>query len=161
MLCRKMPKNGDELSILGFGCMRLPMKEGRIDEARAVAQIRYAIDHGVNYLDTAWPYHAGESEVVLGKALREGYREKVKVADKLPSWMINSREDMDRYLNAQLERLGVDRIDYYLLHTLDGAVWDNLVGLGVVDFLESAKRMGGSSMRDSRSMDWRTILCGS
>ena len=97
MQYRKMPKNGDELSILGFGCMRLPLKDGRIDEARAIGQIRYAIDQGVNYVDTAWPYHAGESETVLGKALREGYRDKVKVATKLPSWMIKSRADMDRY----------------------------------------------------------------
>ena len=84
MLYRKMPKNGDELSILGFGCMRLPLKEGKIDEPRAIDQIRYAIDQGVNYVDTAWPYHGGESETLLGKALAGGYRERVRVATKLP-----------------------------------------------------------------------------
>jgi uncharacterized protein len=73
MLYRRMPRNGDELSILGFGCMRLPVKDGKIDEAIAIGQIRHAIDHGVNYVDTAWPYHAGESENVLGKAARDGY----------------------------------------------------------------------------------------
>ena len=69
MLYRKVPRSGDELSILGFGCMRLPVKDGKIDEPSAIGQIRYAIDHGVNYVDTAWPYHAGESEILLGKAL--------------------------------------------------------------------------------------------
>ena len=139
MLYRKIPKNGDELSILGFGCMRLPMtEEGQIDEPRATRQVRDSIDRGVNYLDTAWPYHAGESEPFLGRALAGGYREKVKIATKLPSWMINNREDMDRYLNAQLEKLQTDHIDYYLLHALNGNTWDNLKGFGVVDFIDAA-----------------------
>ncbi len=142
MLYRKMPKNGDELSILGFGCMRLPVAEGKVDEARAVSQIRHAIDNGVNYLDTAWPYHAGESETVLGKALQGCYRDRVKVATKLPSWMITSREDMDRYLAAQLKKLDTDHIDYYLLHALNGTLWDTLEPLGVIDFLEQAMKDG-------------------
>ncbi|MGB3221575.1 MAG: aldo/keto reductase [Desulforhopalus sp.] len=142
MLYRKMPKNGDKLSILGFGCMRLPTMDGRIDEMRAIGQIRSAIDKGVNYLDTAWPYHEGESEILLGRALKDGYRDRVKVATKLPSWMIKDRKDMDRYLTAQLEKLGTDRIDYYLLHALDGASWDTLEGLGVIDFLDRAKADG-------------------
>ncbi len=142
MLYRQVPKNGDKLSILGFGCMRLPMKDGAIDEARAIAQIRRAIDKGVNYMDSAWPYHGGESEILLGKALKDGYREKVKVATKLPSWMIKSRADMDVYLNAQLKKLGTDHIDYYLLHSLNGESWDSLAKLGVLDFLETAKADG-------------------
>jgi len=142
MQYRTMPKNGDKLSVLGFGCMRLPMKEGRIDEARAIAQIRFAIDNGVNYMDTAWPYHGGESENLLGKALKDGYRDRVKVATKLPSWMIKSRADMDRYLAAQLEKLGTDHIDYYLVHTLDGPLWDTMQGLGVADFLDRAQADG-------------------
>lgn len=142
MLYRKMPKTGDELSILGFGCMRMPTVEGKIDEARAIAQIRGAIDNGVNYLDTAWPYHGGESEPLLGKALREGYRERVKVATKLPTWLIHSRADMDRYLAAQLERLQTDHIDYYLVHTLEGSSWDKLEALGIRGFLDQAKQDG-------------------
>ncbi|MCG6912115.1 MAG: aldo/keto reductase, partial [Deltaproteobacteria bacterium] len=139
MLYRKMPKNGDELSVLGFGCMRLPVTDkGGIDEPRAIRQVRGAIDKGVNYVDTAWPYHAGESENFLGRALADGYRERVKVATKLPSWMIASREDMDRYLNAQLEKLGTGRIDYYLLHGLRGNSWDNLVSHGAIEFLDTA-----------------------
>jgi predicted aldo/keto reductase-like oxidoreductase len=140
MLYRKMPKNGDELSILGFGCMRLPLKEnGTIDEERARKQVCYAIDHGVNYIDTAWPYHLGESEPFLGRALASGYREKVRVATKLPSWLVESHDDMDRYLNAQLEKLNTDHIDYYLIHGLVGYSWDKVEKLGVAAFLDKAK----------------------
>jgi len=143
MLYRKMPENGDELSILGFGCMRLPVTEsGAIDEKRAMSLVRYAIDHGVNYVDTAWPYHMGESEPFLGRALADGYREKVKLATKLPSWLVESREDMDKFLNAQLERLKTDHIDYYLVHGLAGKLWDKLESLGVIDFLNKAKADG-------------------
>jgi len=135
-----MPKNGDELSILGFGCMRLPLGEnGKIDEERAAKQVRYAIDQGVNYLDTAWPYHRGESEPFLGRALAKGYREKVKVATKLPSWLVENRDGMDRYLNAQLEKLRTDHIDYYLIHGLAGYLWDKVAKLGVRAFLDQAK----------------------
>lgn len=142
MLYRTMPKNGDKLSALGFGCMRLPMVDGKIDEERAIAQIREAIDAGVNYVDTAWPYHDGESEPLLGKALRDGYREKVKIATKLPTWLIKSREDMDTFLNAQLEKLGTDHIDYYLVHALAGPSWDAIKALGIKDFLNKAVKDG-------------------
>jgi uncharacterized protein len=143
MLYRKVPKNGDELSILGFGCMRLPSKEDRtIDEERARKQVRYAIDHGVNYVDTAWPYHMGESEPFVGRALADGYREKVKLATKLPSWLVDSREDMDRFLNAQLERLRTDHIDYYLVHGLAGEIWDKLEAIDVIYFLDKARGDG-------------------
>ena len=142
MLYRKMPKNGDRLSILGFGCMRLPVENWKIDEDRAIRQIRYAVDKGVNYVDTAWPYHGGASEPLLAKALQDGYRERVKVATKLPSWMIKGREDMDRFLSAQLVKLDTDCIDYYLLHALNGALWDTLEELGVADFLHRAREDG-------------------
>ncbi|HWR03411.1 MAG TPA: aldo/keto reductase [Humidesulfovibrio sp.] len=142
MLYRTMPQNGDQLSALGFGCMRLPMKDGAIDRKRAIAQIRQAVDQGVNYVDTAWPYHGGDSEVLLGEALRDGYRDKVKVATKLPSWMIRSRADMDRYLDAQLKRLGISCIDYYLVHALDGDLWDAVAKHGVTEFLDAAKADG-------------------
>ena len=141
MLYRKISEAGDELSVLGFGCMRLPIKEdGTIDEKRAMSQVRYAIDHGVNYVDTAWPYHMGQSETFLGRALAEGYREKVKVATKLPSWIVENREDMDSFLNAQLEKLQTDHIDYYLIHGIAGELWDKMVALGVIDFLDKAKK---------------------
>jgi uncharacterized protein len=131
MLYRKAPKNGDELSILGFGCMRLAQKDGQIDEERATRQIRHAIDGGVNYIDTAWPYHGGESEPFVGRALAGGYRERVKLATKLPAWLVKSREDMDRFLDAQLRKLATSSIDYYLVHSLNGTTWDQVAGLGV------------------------------
>lgn len=143
MLYRTVPKNGDKLSILGFGAMRLPLNEDQsVNEAAAIAQMRKAIDAGVNYLDTAWPYHNGNSEVILGKALQNGYREKVKIADKLPVWMCDNRQDMDAILNRQLEKLGVETIDYYLLHALEGESWDRIKALGVIPFLEDARAAG-------------------
>lgn len=142
MLYREMPKNKDKLSALGFGCMRLPGSQMRPDEAASIELIRYTIDNGVNYFDTAWPYHGGRSEVVLGKALKDGYREKVKIADKLPHWLCSSRDDMDYYLSKQLERLDDTVIDYYLLHSLDGASWEKAKEHGVVDFMENARKNG-------------------
>lgn len=139
MLYRKMNKDAFDLSILGFGCMRLPVaKDGRIDEDQATQMLRYAIDHGVNYIDTAYPYHNGESEPFLGRALQGGYRERVKLATKLPSWLINSRADMDRYLDEQLKRLQTDHIDFYLVHGLMKPFWGKLLSLGVADFLDDA-----------------------
>ena len=123
--------------------MRLPMKEdGSIDEERAKKQVRYAIDQGVNYVDTAWPYHMGESEPFLARALADGYREKVKIATKLPSWMIENREEMDTYLHSQLEKLQTDRIDYYLAHYLVGEEWDRLEKMGMKEFFDTAKADG-------------------
>ena len=168
MLYRKMKKAAPDLSILGFGCMRFPLKEsGQIDEEKATGMIRYAIDHGVNYIDTAYPYHNGESEPVVGRALAGGYREKVHLATKLPSWLIKSREEMDKYLDEQLARLRTDSIDFYLLHGLTQPFWENLSALGVTDFLDDAIaderiRYAGFSFHDStkvfkdivKSYDW-------
>ena len=122
MLYRKLGQTGKNVSILGFGTMRFPTLEGddsKVDEEKAVNMIHYAIDNGINYIDTAYPYHGGMSEFVIGNALQGGYREKVYLATKLPSWLITSREDMDNYLNEQLERLRTDYIDFYLLHALN------------------------------------------
>jgi predicted aldo/keto reductase-like oxidoreductase len=139
MLYRKMQKAAPELSILGFGCMRLPLREsGQIDEEQATGMIRSAIDRGVNYVDTAYPYHNGESEPFVGRALSDGYRERVNLATKLPSWLIKTREDMDRYLNEQLGRLQTDHIDFYLLHGLVQPFWENLSSLGAAEFLDDA-----------------------
>ena len=142
MQYRVVPKNGDKLSILGFGAMRLPLKGENIDEERAIEQIRYAIDNGVNYVDSAPPYHGGESEKLVGKALLNGYRQKVKIATKLTSFLLNKPEDMDAMLNLQLKKLQTDHIDYYLLHGLDEESWNKLLGFGVLGFVEKAKADG-------------------
>lgn len=143
MRYRKLPKIDEQLSILGFGCMRLPMtKDHQLDTARAIDQIRYAVDHGVNYFDTAWPYHGGQSEPLLGKALQGGYREKVNIATKLPSWMVKSREEMDTYLDRQLGHLQTETIDFYLVHNLSGPAWHRMKTMGVLDFIDKAKTDG-------------------
>jgi uncharacterized protein len=145
MLYRTFPNNEDKLSILGFGCMRLPIKSKKakdIDFDQAEAMVRKAIDNGVNYIDTAWPYHGGESEPFLARALADGYREKVVLATKLPSWMIKKAEDMDRILNKQLVKLNTEYIDYYLIHALNRKYWDNLISLGLFDFIERALKDG-------------------
>jgi predicted aldo/keto reductase-like oxidoreductase len=158
MLYRKMKKAAPELSILGFGCMRLPLKgNGEIDEGKATEMIRFAIDHGVNYIDTAYPYHNGESEPVVGRALAGGYRDRVHLATKLPSWLIKSREDMDKYLDEQLARLRTDIIDFYLVHGLIRPFWENLSALGVTDFLDDAIadgriRYAGFSFHDNTKL---------
>jgi len=125
--------------------MRLPTvgdDPGKIDEDRAIEMIRYAIDHGVNYIDTAWPYHDGNSEEFVAKALKNGYREKVRVATKLPSWLIDSRNDMDEYLDEQLKRLELDKIDFYLLHALNRKYWDKYRDLRILDWLEKVRSEG-------------------
>lgn len=147
MLYRKFGRTGLEVSALGYGCMRLPLvradakfhvDDDEIDEREATKLLRWAIDHGVNYVDTAYAYHAGNSELFVGRALRDGYREKVHLATKLPSWLIRSREDMDRYLDEQLKKLQTDHIDFYLVHTLTRIFWPNLLRHDLFPFLESA-----------------------
>lgn len=141
---RIVKKTGDKISTLGFGCMRLASKLGKIDQVKAEDQIRYAIDNGVNYFDTAYPYHGGDSERFLGKVFSdEALRKKVKIATKLPPWSVKTRQDMDTILNDQLSKLQVECIDYYLIHGIMGQdVWDRLKGLGVLDFLDQAKADG-------------------
>ncbi len=141
MLYRQLGSTGEKISILGFGCMRLPVLNGQYDKVdfdRAIPLIRDAIDKGVNYLDTAYPYHNGQSETVIAEALKEGYREKVFIADKLPSWLIQKREDMDHYLQEQLKRLQTEQIDFYLLHSIKEDYWASLKSLGVLEFLDDA-----------------------
>ncbi|MEA3310127.1 MAG: aldo/keto reductase [Chloroflexota bacterium] len=121
-------------SSLGFGCMRLPTiaeNPAKIDKPQATEMIRYAIDHGVNYLDTAWPYHRQASEPFVGEVLQDGYREKVKLATKLPSWLIKEPDDFDRYLDRQLKRLQTDHIDFYLLHALQEEWWHKLRDMNI------------------------------
>ncbi|WP_420236458.1 aldo/keto reductase [Telmatobacter bradus] len=121
-----------KVSALGFGCMRLPTTDRQrysphIDEAESIRMIRHAIDHGVNYLDTAYTYHEGQSERMLGRALQDGYRKRVRVATKLPVWLVRQAEDFDRILDEQLERLQTSQIDFYLFHALNRRFWEDSV----------------------------------
>lgn len=100
--------------------------------------VRYAIERDVNYFDTAYVYHNGESEPFLGQALQGGYRERVNIATKLPVWTIQTREDMERCFDDQLQRLQTDYIDFYLLHGLTRATWEHVASLGVDEFLDDA-----------------------
>ena len=138
MKLRSFGKLNWKASALGFGVMRLPFIGGdaaKIDEPLATRMIRYAIDHGVNYLDTAYSYHGGNSEPFLRKVLQEGYREKVKLATKMPTWLVNSQQDMDKYLDEQLARLETN-IDFYLLHGLIKERWQKLKQLNVTAWAE-------------------------
>lgn len=140
-------KNSDiMLSQLGFGTMRFPIKhnnEKLIDTEKAEALLQRAIDMGINYFDTAWPYHKQESEAFLGNFLnRTGQRDQVYLATKLPCWECHEPEAFDRFLNQQLEHLHTDTIDFYLLHALDAYRFEKIKNLGVLDFLDRAKAEG-------------------
>lgn len=133
-------------SALGFGAMRLPVHEGddgkpdfkRIDYDLADAMLHRAIEGGVNYVDTAWMYHAEQSEVWLGTALKDGYRDKVKIADKMPVWQVSKPSDFDRILETQRERLQQECIDFYLLHSLDAGNWRRVLEHGQLRAAERA-----------------------
>jgi len=147
MQTRRFEKLGFDFSVFGMGCMRLPTITGEddkklINKEEAVKMIRYAIDNGVNYIDTAYPYHKGESELVVGMALQDGYREKVKLATKLPVWMCKTYADFNKFLDEQLIKLKTNYIDFYLLHALDKKRWDTAFELGVLDFLDKAVKDG-------------------
>lgn len=124
--------------------MRLPTlgQPAAIDEPLATRMLRHAVDQGVNYVDTAYPYHAGESERFVGRALQDGYRNRVRLATKMPVWAIQSREDFDRYLDEQLEKLATDHVDYYLLHALNRTLWENVSRFDVLDWADKAIRSG-------------------
>jgi len=140
MQYRQFGKLDWEVSALGFGCMRLPTKGQHedIDEPEATRMLRYAIDRGLNYVDTAYPYHGGNSEWFVGRALQDGYREKVRLATKMPCWKVEVAEDFDKYLNEQLAKLQTDHLDFYLLHSLNEKSWHKMRDLGVLKWAERA-----------------------
>jgi len=143
MQYRTFNKTGENVSLLGFGTMRLPKtKDGKIDEPEAIKMIRTAIDSGVNYVDTAYMYHDGESEVVTGKALKDGYREKVLLADKMPIWFAKEEADVEKIFNKQFERLDVDCIDMYLLHSISKGAWKAIKKRNCIAFLEKQRAAG-------------------
>ena len=143
MQYRTMPGRKRRLSILGFGVMRLPTRAGRIDRKQSDAMLSQALDSGVNYLDTAFPYMAGQSEPYIGRFLEEnGRRKDVAIATKLPHWQTRTRKDMEKMLENQLKRLRTDYIDYYLVHNVTGGSWDSMMNREILEFLDKAKQSG-------------------
>jgi uncharacterized protein len=141
MKYRRFGKLDWDVSVLGFGAMRLPVideKPSQIDEPLSINMIRHAIDQGVNYLDTGYPYHEGQSEVLVGKALQDGYRDKIKLATKQPSWLMKTADDFDTCLNEQLQKLQTDHIDFYLLHSMNRTFWPQVRDLDVLEWAEKA-----------------------
>lgn len=146
MQYRKFGNENWEVSLLGFGAMRLPCtsgsENGKIDEKQTEKMLMTSIDCGVNYVDTAYIYHGGKSETVVGNILKKGYRQKVKLATKIPLWLVNKPEDYDKFLDEQLKRLQTDHIDYYLFHSFGQDTWDNTVKLDLFKKAEDAKKAG-------------------
>ncbi|MEI6516093.1 MAG: aldo/keto reductase [bacterium] len=142
MQYRNFGKTDFKPSALGFGAMRLPVKDGKIDDAEATRMVRHAIDRGVNYVDTAWVYHQGESESFLGRALADGYREQVKLATKMPCWKIERPEQLDEIFDQQLRNLRTDRIDCYLFHSLFDSTWRKMKEIGALEWAERKVAQG-------------------
>ena len=145
MQYRKMGSLDWEVSALGFGCMRLPQR--RLNRLRAETEesinlIRHGIDLGINYIDTAWFYHLGDSERIVGQALQDGYRERVHLVTKLPMPLVRATESFDRYLNAQLEKLQTGYLDIYLFHGLNAGSFAKAKQLGLFEKMEEAKAQG-------------------
>ncbi|MDG6222336.1 MAG: aldo/keto reductase [Candidatus Bathyarchaeota archaeon] len=142
---RKLGSIEWKVSTLGFGCMRLPARRInrlRADTKKSVDVIRYGIDQGINYIDTAWPYHLGDSEKILGEALKEGYRERVFLVTKLPMFMVRNAKHFDKYLTSQMKRLQTDYLDGYLFHALSSSSFEKLIKLNLIKKMEKAKQEG-------------------
>ena len=145
MKYRVIGKTGLEASVLGLGCMRFPVvgeDASKIKKDEAIEMIRYALDHGINYIDTAYPYHGGESETLVGEALKDGYREKAILITKSPGWLIKTKEDFHKYLDEQLKKLQTDHLDIYLLHALNVNTWATYKEIDVFSAIEEAKAQG-------------------
>ncbi len=133
------------VSALGFGCMRLPKRKFnrlRAETDKSVDVIRYGIDLGINYIDTAWPYHLGDSEKILGKALKDGYRDRVYLVTKLPLFIVTNSNQFDSYLKTQMKRLQTDYLDAYLFHAVNQGNFAKIKKLGLINKMEKAKKEG-------------------
>ncbi len=166
MIFRKLEKLGVQTSLLGFGCMRLPMNADQtINEAETAKMFDQAYQAGVNYYDTAYGYHDGKSEAVTGKMLKRYPRDSFFIATKLPTYMIQSLDQAKAVFEEQRQRLQMDYIDFYLLHTLNSASYDRMVKLGVVDYCRQLKAEGkirffGFSFHDEYPVFERIITDG-
>ena len=140
---RTMGQTGEDVSILGFGCMRFPLTaDKKIDEIEAEKLLDAAYAAGVNYFDTAWPYHEGTSEPFVGRVLNKYDRQSYYLATKFPHWEVQTKEDAKRIFEKQLERLDKDYIDFYLLHALGKDSWEKCVRLGIVELFDEMKAAG-------------------
>ena len=145
MKYRTMGKLGIRSSAFGLGCMRFngaASGDSIIDEQKAVALIRQAIDGGVSYIDTAYVYLDKTSEIVLGKALRDGYREKVTIATKMPMEAVHNREEMEALLAEELRKLQTDHVDFYLMHGINREKWEYFKSIGAPEFFDDMKKAG-------------------
>jgi predicted aldo/keto reductase-like oxidoreductase len=146
MVYRPFGSTGINISQLGFGCMRFPLTQTfdptTIHESEATSMIHYAIDHGVNYVDTAYPYHSEMSERFVGKALKRGYRQKIYLATKMPLWLVKEKEDPQKLFDEQLKRLQTDTIDMYLLHALGKHSWKTAQNYNILQFLDTVRDAG-------------------
>ena len=147
MLYRPFGKTGRMVSAFGMGCMRLPQitaagGKSEVDFDEAIKMIRYAVDHGVNYFDSAFTYHGGTSEVALGQALAGGYRDKVMIATKQPIRIIENESDFRRNLETTLKRLGTDHLDVYLMHHLSNELWDKAKRMHMPEWYQKFKDEG-------------------
>lgn len=150
------------VSMLGIGAMRLPESDGKIDKPRAIDLIEAGLDHGINYIDTAFVYNDGESETVVGDALDNGWRDKVYVATKMPVWRLKAPGDQPAYLDTQLARLRAPQVDFYLLHSLNKRHWEDALRADSLAWLDEEKRRGrirfaGFSFHDDFDV-FKTIL---
>lgn len=142
---RVMGKLGIESSVFGLGCMRFngaASGDSIIDEQKAISLIRRAIDGGVTYIDTAYVYLDRTSEIVLGKALQDGYRDKVTIATKMPLDFVHNRKEMEDLLEEELKKLQTDHIDFYLMHGINRQEWDQFKAIGAPEFFDDMKKAG-------------------
>ena len=135
-------KQSNELSVLGFGCMRFPRKDGKIDFRETEREILEAVDLGINYFDTAYIY--GSSEEILGEIIEQNaLRDRIRIATKLPQYLVTRNASLDKFFTEQKKRLRTDRVDYYLMHHLtDLAMWEKLKSVGAPEWLAEKKRTG-------------------
>lgn len=139
----KVGKEEKDVSLLGFGCMRFPtLENNEVDMEKAKQMVDYAVEHGVNYIDTAWPYHGGKSELIVKEIIKEYDRESFYLADKLPLWECKTNEDIDRIFHQQLEKCGVDYFDFYLIHAVNKERYQQVVDLNVIEQLETYRTEG-------------------
>lgn len=142
MITKRMEKLGLDMPVLGFGCMRLPTKDGKIDREAAFAMVDYAYQNGIRYFDTAWPYHQQTSELFMGEALKRYPRESFYFTTKMPVWLANSEEELEEIFNKQLEKCQTDYFDFYLLHALNQERFEHCKKINAFAFLDRKKAEG-------------------